>query len=331
MVDTNIQVAIRMQGVTRRFDALTAVDELSLEVSRGEIFGLVGPDGAGKTTTLRVLCGLLNPNEGQAWVAGHDVTREAEGVQDCIGYMAQRFGLYHDLTVVENMIFYADLYDVAEAEREELMTRLLRMTRMEPFRGRRAGQLSGGMKQKLALMCTLLHHPQILFLDEPTTGVDPVSRRDFWAILYQLVKDGMTVVVTTAYLDEAERCNRVGLLHHGRLIRCGVPESLKSELKKMCYEVQSRDQRATREFLRGCEGVLSVEPSGSTLHLFLSPSRTSDERLQRELSERGIGSAVFKQLEPSLEDAFIALISISEEAKKFHSGKVRHLQDDNCK
>jgi ABC-2 type transport system ATP-binding protein len=179
---------IQTRDLTRRFGALTAVDRLNLEVPEGEIFVLVGPDGAGKTTTLRMLCGLMTPSEGSARVAGHDVVREAQAVKDQIGYMAQRFGLYIDLTVDENMAFYADLFGVTGALREELTARLLRMTRMEPFRDRLAGKLSGGMKQKLALMCTLLHRPRILFLDEPTNGVDPVSRRDFWTILYQLQK-----------------------------------------------------------------------------------------------------------------------------------------------
>jgi ABC-2 type transport system ATP-binding protein len=218
---------IRTRGLTRRFGELVAVDGLNLEVARGEIFGLVGPDGAGKTTTLRMLCGLMDPTEGSAEVAGFDVAREPQAVKDRIGYMAQRFGLYADLSVRENMDFYADLFGVTGAERSDLSRRLLAMTRMEPFRERRAGQLSGGMKQKLALMCTLLHRPEILFLDEPTNGVDPVSRRDFWTILYQLLKDGITILMTTAYLDEAERCNRVGLMHRGSLIRCDAPEALK--------------------------------------------------------------------------------------------------------
>jgi ABC-2 type transport system ATP-binding protein len=218
---------IETRDLTRRFDALVAVDRLNLTVERGEIFGLVGPDGAGKTTTLRMLCGLMNPSEGAATVAGHDVARESQAVKDRIGYMAQRFGLYGDLTVEENMAFYGDLFGIVGQEREELGERLLRMTRMEPFRERQAGRLSGGMKQKLALMCTLLHRPEALFLDEPTNGVDPVSRRDFWAILYQLLKDGITIFMTTAYLDEAERCNRVGLMHKGRLIRCETPEEMK--------------------------------------------------------------------------------------------------------
>jgi ABC-2 type transport system ATP-binding protein len=182
---------------------LTAVKGLNLTIQEGEIFGLVGPDGAGKTTTMRLLCGLMDPTEGRCIVAGHDTTKDVDAVKDQIGYMAQKFGLYGDLSVDENMAFYGDLFGIVGQERVELSNRLLKMTRMEPFRKRPAAKLSGGMKQKLALMCTLLHKPRVLFLDEPTNGVDPVSRRDFWAILYQLVKDGLTVMVATAYLDEA--------------------------------------------------------------------------------------------------------------------------------
>jgi len=218
---------IETHALTRSFDDLTAVDHLDLNIAEGEIFGLVGPDGAGKTTTLRLLCALLEPTSGTARVAGHDVAREPQAVKDQIGYMAQRFGLYGDLTVQENMDFYADLFGIVGTQRRDLTAELLRMTRMEPFRGRQASRLSGGMKQKLALMCTLLHRPRILFLDEPTNGVDPVSRRDFWTILYQLLKDGITILMTTAYLDEAERCNRVGLIHRGKLIRCDAPEVLR--------------------------------------------------------------------------------------------------------
>jgi ABC-2 type transport system ATP-binding protein len=220
---------IETHDLTRRFGALTAVDRLNISVAPGEIFGLVGPDGAGKTTTLRILSGLMNPTEGTARVAGHDVATESRAVKDQIGYMAQRFGLYQDLTVEENMAFYGDLFGIVGKEREDLQERLLQMTRMEPFTKRQAGRLSGGMKQKLALMCTLLHRPRILLLDEPTNGVDPVSRRDFWTILYQLLKDGITIFMATAYLDEAERCNRVALMYKGRLIRCDVPERLAAQ------------------------------------------------------------------------------------------------------
>ena len=186
---------IETHGLTRRFGELTAVDHVDLTVMRGEIFGLVGPDGAGKTTMLRMLCGLMDPTGGSARVAGHDVAKESRAVKDQIGYMAQRFGLYADLTVEENMIFYADLFGIVGADRDALKLQLLKMTRMEPFRARQAGRLSGGMKQKLALMCTLLHRPQILLLDEPTNGVDPLSRRDFWVILHQLLEGGITILM----------------------------------------------------------------------------------------------------------------------------------------
>ena len=303
---------VETDQLTRRFGAITAVDRLSLRIGRGEIFGLVGPDGAGKTTTLRLLCGLLNPTEGVVRIAGLDVKRDLGAIKDRIGYMAQRFGLYVDLTVEENMRFYADLFGIPASERPPLTAQLLRMTRMEPFRGRLAGNLSGGMKQKLALMCTLLHHPEILFLDEPTNGVDPVSRRDFWAILYQLVKDGLTVVITTAYLDEAERCNRVGLMHRGKLIRCQAPDTLKRDLEETCYEVRTAQARRVREVLERFPGVVSVEPAGASLHLFLQPGVTSADRLEAALASAGLAPASWKEIVPSLEDSFIALIRKEE-------------------
>jgi ABC-2 type transport system ATP-binding protein len=299
---------IKTTDLTRRFGPLTAVDHLNIQVSPAEIFGLVGPDGAGKTTTLRMLCGLMDPTSGQALVAGHDVAREPQAVKDRIGYMAQRFGLYADLSVDENMNFYADLFGIPPAERDKLLPDLLRMTRMDPFRARRAGQLSGGMKQKLALMCTLLHRPEILFLDEPTNGVDPVSRRDFWDILYQLAKDGITVFITTAYLDEAERCNRLGLMDHGRLIRCDTPDALKHQMEEVCYEVKAPNQRAAKQVLQSAEGVVSVELSGASLHLFLSPAKTTVEALQKLLNEHNLGPTEFRPIVPSLEDVFIAMI-----------------------
>jgi ABC-2 type transport system ATP-binding protein len=304
-----MSTVIHAENLTRRFGALTAVDHLNLEGADGEIFGLVGPDGAGKTTTMRLLCGLMDPTEGRAIVVGHDVSRELESVKDQIGYMAQRFGLYNDLTVKENMQFYSDLFGLARKDQAELSVRLLRMTRMEPFQERPAGKLSGGMKQKLALMCTLLHKPRVLFLDEPTNGVDPVSRRDFWAILYSLVRDGLTVFVTTAYLDEAERANRVGFMHHGRLIRCDTPAALKQRMEEAVYLVTSPDHRKTKALLEGQPGVLTVEPSGADLHLFLDSKVTSPEKLV-ELTPFG-----YHPIAPSLEDVFIALARREEVAR----------------
>ncbi len=301
------QTIIRTENLTRRFGALPAVDHFNLEIEAGEIFGLVGPDGAGKTTTLRMLCGLLDPTEGRAIVAGRNVSENVDAVKDQIGYMAQRFGLYGDLTVEENMDFYAELFGVMDGERAALKARLLRMTRMEPFVSRPAAKLSGGMKQKLALMCTLLHHPRILFLDEPTNGVDPVSRRDFWAILYELVQRGLTVLITTAYLDEAERCNRVGLIYRGRLIQCDTPSALRTRMREECYEVAARDREAARGRLAREPGVVSVEPSGATLHMFLDPAVTSAQRVRSAAPE-----AEFRRIIPSLEYVFIAEVRKQE-------------------
>jgi ABC-2 type transport system ATP-binding protein len=296
-----MSVVIHAENLTRRFGELTAVDQLNLDVQEGEIFGLVGPDGAGKTTTMRLLCGLMDPTDGRAVVAGHDVTLELDQMKDQIGYMAQRFGLYTDLTVGENMAFYSDLFGITGREREELSARLLRMTRMEPFTKRQAGKLSGGMKQKLALMCTLLHKPRVLFLDEPTNGVDPVSRRDFWAILYQLVRDGLTVFVATAYLDEAERANRVGFMHQGKMIRCDTPAGLKHSLSEQVFLLQSDDKQKTIADLAKQPGVLTVQPAGADLHLFINPEITTPEKLA------SAARFSFRPIVPSLEDVFIAL------------------------
>ena len=292
---------VAAQGLTRRFGALTAVDHLNLEVAQGEIFALVGPDGAGKTTSMRMLCGLMDPTEGRAMVAGFDVSKDPDAVKDQIGYMAQRFGLYGDLTVDENMAFYGDLFGIVGREREQLSTRLLQMTRMEPFRKRQAAKLSGGMKQKLALMCTLLHKHRVLFLDEPTNGVDPVSRRDFWAILYQLISEGLTVLVSTAYMDEAERANRVGMMHRGRMVRCDSPTALKESLDETCYRVHFPHPEEARPVLERQPGVLGVHHAGIEYHLFIDERVTTVDRLQQ------VTPFTYQKITPSLEDVFIAL------------------------
>lgn len=302
--------AVEAVGLTRRFGSLTAVDNLELTISRGEIFGLVGPDGAGKTTVMRLLCGLMAPDSGNVTVAGLDVAASPEKVRDRIGYMPQRFGLYQDLTVAENLDFYADLFGVEGTVRDRLSGRLLEMTRMAPFRSRQAGRLSGGMKQKLGLMCALLHQPEVLFLDEPTNGVDPISRRDFWVILYELVKDGLTVVLSTAYLDEAERCNRVGLLHRGRLEACDTPDRLARHVPEPCWAVRTADQRRARGLLESLSGIVAVIPAGSALHVFVDAELDGQVHLSRALAE--LGEHRIEPVRPSLEDLFIALVSKRE-------------------
>lgn len=293
-----METAIAAAGLTKRFGEVEAVRGVSFAVARGEVFGLVGADGAGKTTTLRMLCGLVDPDAGEVSVLGLKVKDAPDAVKDRIGYMAQKFGLYGDLTVEENLDFYGDLFGVFGVERRELKQRLLEMTRMAEFRGRAAAKLSGGMKQKLSLMCTLLHKPEILLLDEPTNGVDPVSRRDFWEILTGLVREGLTVVVTTAYLDEAERCDRVGLMHGGRLMRVGTPAELKEGVPEKCYAVRGSGLRQLRQELAGRAGVKAVELSGAELHLFVEVGAS--------LFAVAAGlEAEFERIVPPLEDVLL--------------------------
>jgi len=229
-------ITIKAENLTRKFGELTVLDHLNLEVEEGEIFGLVGPDGAGKTTTMRLLTGILDPTSGQAWVYKKHTVKEAEELKEYTAYMSQRFGLYEELSVLENINFYADVYGVAKKNREETIDRLLSFSGLLPFKQRFAGKLSGGMKQKLGLACALIHTPRVLFLDEPTNGVDPVSRRDFWNILYDLLKEKVTIFCSTCYLDEAERCRRVGLMHKGKLLRCDSPDNIKKEYNAKTLE-----------------------------------------------------------------------------------------------
>lgn len=256
------QSAIVAEGLTKSFPGDIAVDHLSLGVRGAEIFGLVGPDGAGKTTTLRMLAGVMPPDEGTAIVAGADVVRDPESAKHHLSYMPQRFGLYEDLTVNENIRFYADLFGVDRREREERAPQLLRAAGMSEFRARLAGKLSGGMKQKLGLVCALIHRPKVILLDEPTTGVDPVSRRDFWRILYELIAEGVGILTSTAYLDEAERCHRVALLHQGKLLFCDTPANLKAKLGKDVMSIISPESRRAREQLETAEGLSSLRLTG---------------------------------------------------------------------
>ncbi|MBN8765700.1 MAG: ABC transporter ATP-binding protein [Thiobacillus sp.] len=298
------EIAIEASGLGRAFGDLWAVRGLELEVRRGEIFGLVGPDGAGKTTTMRMLTGILAASEGTATVAGFPIRGGDEEIKARISYMSQRFGLYGDLTVEENLHFYADLYEVPRRERVALEERLLGFSNLTPFRKRLARNLSGGMKQKLGLACALIHKPEILFLDEPTNGVDPVSRRDFWRILYAMLKEGVTIFVSTAYLDEAERCSRVGLMHRGRLIQCDTPQQLKQGMAGQLLELETAQPRAAREALAAALGWNRVSLFGGMLHVYAADTAEA-EAARRVLNEAGIAVHAEKIITPSLEDVFI--------------------------
>jgi len=307
-------VAIEVRSLTRRFGTVTAIDALSFEVDRGALFGLVGPDGAGKTTTLRMLAGVLRPSGGDALLDGISVAHDPEGVKGSIAYMSQRFGLYLDLSVRENIDFYADLYRVPRADRAGRLQRLYGFSRLGPFEDRLAGQLSGGMKQKLALCCALIHHPGILLLDEPTFGVDPISRRDLWLILHEMVAEGVTVVVSTSYLDEAERCDRVALLHEGHLLALDEPARLQSGLPGELLEVHASDYRRALAVLRETHAVSRASLFGETLHVGLADRARDWPVAEAALARAGITIGAVERIAPSLEDVFVALVGSTVES-----------------
>jgi ABC-2 type transport system ATP-binding protein len=299
---------VEVTGLTKRFRGAAAVDSLSFSAAAGEIFGLVGPDGSGKTTTMRMLAGVLAPDQGVVRVAGFDVALEPEAVKQRISYMPQRFGLYEDLTVDENIRFYADIFGVPKAERQIRSAQLLQADGMSEFRARLAGKLSGGMKQKLGLACALIHRPQVVLLDEPTTGVDPVSRRDFWRILYSLLAEGVTIVTATAYLDEAERCHRLALLHQGRLLFCGAPADLKQRFAGELIAVLSPDPRRLEDELRHAGGVAGLVLMGDGVHLVVDDAMRRIPELERRLRAAGLPYTSVAAVAPTIEDAFIAEI-----------------------
>jgi ABC-2 type transport system ATP-binding protein len=309
--------AIRTEGLTKSFGALTAVDRLTLSVAEGEIFGLVGPDGAGKTTTMRLLTSILQPTSGEAWVAGHHVVKEAEAIKEEIGYMSQRFGLYPDLTVRENIDFYADIYGVPEQGRERKIERLLAFSNLIPFKKRLAGNLSGGMKQKLGLACALIHTPKVLFLDEPTNGVDPASRRDFWRILYQLLRERVTIFVSTAYLDEAERANRVGLMYRGRLLAVGTPDEVKRLMQGTILEVRSAEPRRATALLREKLAAGSVGLFGDRVHVVTRDPEKAMAQVEEALRAAGLQPAEVRRIEPVLEDVFVSVLSAGDEEESY--------------
>jgi ABC-2 type transport system ATP-binding protein len=303
--------AVVLRGLSRHFGPLTAVNDLSFEVSTGELFGIVGPDGAGKTTTLRMLAAVLPPSAGDAVVAGVSVTRDPENVKPHIAYMAQRFGLYQDLTVAENLDFYADLYRVPRADRPARLDRLYQFSNLGEFTDRLAGALSGGMKQKLSLSCALIHQPRVLLLDEPTFGVDPISRRDLWLILHEMVAEGVTVIVSTSYMDEAERCDRVALLNRGEVVALDEPQVLQQSMPGHLAVVRSDDPRRARDVLRATEGVVSASLFGENIHVLLAEGREI-ETVSRAVERHGLRVLDLRDEEPGLEDVFIRQVAGAE-------------------
>ena len=298
---------IKISDLRKVFGDTVAVDDLNLEIGRGELFGLVGPDGAGKTTTMRLLAAIMGPTSGDAWVAGLSIINEGERLKEKIGYMSQRFGLYEDLTVMENIIFYADLYEVTKKDRPPKIEMLLGFSNLTPFKDRLAGKLSGGMKQKLGLACALIHTPEILFLDEPTNGVDPVSRRDFWRILYDLLKGGTTIVVSTSYLDEAERCTRIGLMHKGRIIMKDSPSEIKKSLGVPMLEMWPDNARGAMALIKVIDGVKSVSMYGNKLHVAVAERELADTIIT-ELRGAGMEIRGQREILPSIEDIFISKV-----------------------
>jgi ABC-2 type transport system ATP-binding protein len=308
LADREPEPALRLEGLTKRFGPRVAVDHVDLAVAQGEAFALVGPDGAGKTTTMRLLVGIMDPDEGRAAVLGFDPVTQGTRVREHIGYMPQRFGLYGDLTVSENIAFYADLYRVDRESRARRVPELLDFSGLAPFTDRLAANLSGGMRQKLGLVCALIHRPQVLFLDEPTFGVDPVSRREFWHILYQLLKTGITIFLSTAYMDEAERAHRVGLMHQGRLLVADTPQAIKAAFTGELLEVRTDDLRAARRVLDAHPAARQVLAMGDHLMVTVDNRAVAHEALAQALSEADLAGVSLVLAEPTLEDLFVQIV-----------------------
>jgi len=301
-----MEAVIKINNLKKSYDSVLAVDEINYYVNRGEMFGLVGPDGAGKTTTIRMLVGLINPDSGSAEVLGHDLLTQKNLIKDEIGYLSQKFSLYGDLTIDENIEFFADIHGVKHFK--DRRNELLEFTRLTPFRDRLADKLSGGMKQKLALACTLIHKPKIIFLDEPTTGVDPVSRRDFWKILSNLLKDGITIFMSTPYLDEAERCNRVALMDKGKIISCDTPKNVKESINMQVVEIVCNPVRKAYNLIRA-NTDFEVQMYGDRLNIALTDYENEYKVIKILFAENSIIELDKRLITPSLENVFIHYMS----------------------
>ncbi len=301
-------IDIEITHLLKKYGDVTAVDHLNLQVKRGEMLGLIGPDGAGKTTTLRILCGLLRANDGDCVLGGKNVKKELSAIRSLIGYMPQRFSLYPDLTVAENLRFFADLFCVPKAERETRLERLLQFSKLGPFSNRRANTLSGGMKQKLALSCTLIHTPQILLLDEPTTGVDPVSRREFWDILKELKEQGVTILLTTPYMDEAERCDRVAFIHKGRILAVERPKDIPGLYTRVLYELVCKNFVQAARRLEGQDDIESVQIFGDRVHISGHDEEKIRSTVKKIMKDSGLEQYTFTKITANIEDVFVDLM-----------------------
>ena len=310
MTDTYV---IETESLTRDYKSTRAVDALDLAIYPGELFGLVGPDGAGKTTTLRLLAGLLNISDGSATIAGFDLKSQPEAIKALIGYMAQQFSLYVELTVLENLKFFAEIYDVPKEELAERTAHLLKFAGLTEFIDRRAAHLSGGMQKKLALACTLIHQPDILLLDEPTTGVDPISRREFWNILTDLHLEGTTILVSTPYMDEADRCSRVGLMYAGGMVICDSPKNIRGRIQADLIELYPQDWQSAHELIETLPGVLEVQTYGESLHILVDSGEVRLPQIEKSLSEHEITYQSARVAPTRMEEAFISLIRQMDE------------------
>jgi ABC-type multidrug transport system ATPase subunit len=310
------ETMIECESLTKRFGHFTAVDQVSLKVTKGSIFGFLGPNGSGKSTVIRMLCGLLEPTEGVARIGGFDVAKQTDEIKSLIGYMSQKFSLYDELTVHENLQFYGRLYGLRGAALAKRRDELVALTHIEPYLGRRAALLSGGWRQRLAMACALMHHPTVIFLDEPTAGIDPVARRELWDLLFEFSSRGMTLFVTTHYMDEAERCTHVGYIHMSKLVVCGAPDDLKTlpvvnppGTKRL--DITCEHVTIALQTMRHLAGVRTVTVFGQSMHLLVD-EQLPEERIREELSRVGVPHVDIHPMGPSLEDVFVALTAQKE-------------------
>ncbi len=309
--------AVAVRDLERRFGSFVAVDRISFEVARGEVFGFLGPNGAGKSTTIRMLCGILAPSGGQGTVAGFDIRTEAERIKANIGYMSQKFSLYEDLTVEENIDFYSGIYRIPAEKKRERKEWVLEMAGLKERRRSRAAVLSGGWRQRLGLGCAIVHEPPIVFLDEPTSGVDPISRRRFWDLIYQLASQGVTAFVTTHYMDEAEYCDRVGLIYRGELVAIGAPRALKTELMRdNVVQVQCERPEDALAEIEGLPGVREAALFGAGIHAIVEDAGRAGPAIRSALQDKGFGVRTVERIEPSLEDVFVSLIAAHDRARQ---------------